>query len=325
MANNKNSGKRSQYRRSNSSVNNRRKETDDLEKTNSLDIVIDNERLSDKESLDVSFIDGKRKKKKPVKIIEDIEKEDYSKYEEELDIPKKPRSEGLATFFIMLFSFILGFLICYIIAIRTDILGNVKVKTKTITKTEVKVVMDDNYVFLGDSIFEQYDLDKFYKDMPVVNSGISGNKTTDILNNMEERLYVYNPSKVFLMIGTNDFALNISTDDTVKNIGKIIEDIKKNRPYAEIYVQSIYPVNKSDDEKIDLDTVSDRNNEDIKSINDGIKEICKEKDVTYMNIYDLLLDEDGNLKLDYTVEGLHINDDGYEVITEEVMKVLNKE
>lgn len=325
MANNKNSGKKSQSRRSNSTVNNGRKETNDLEKTNCLDIVIDNKRLSDKESLDVSFIDGKRKKKKSEKIIEDLEKEDFSKYKDELDIPKKPKSEALATFFIILFSFILGFLICYIISVRTDILGNVKVKTETVTKTETKVVMDDNYVFLGDSIFEQYDLEKFYKDMPVINSGISGHTTKHILESMDDRLYIYNPSKVFLMIGTNDFAHGISTDDTVKNIGKIIEKIKKNRPYAEIYVQSIYPVNKTDNEKVDLDTVGDRNNEDIKLMNAEIEEICKEKKVTYMNIYDLLLDEDGNLKLDYTVEGLHINDEGYEVITEEVMKVINKE
>ena len=38
-----------------------------------------------------------------------------------------------------------------------------------------------NYVFLGDSITAGYDLDKFYKDYPVVNSGVGGYTTKDML------------------------------------------------------------------------------------------------------------------------------------------------
>ena len=45
----------------------------------------------------------------------------------------------------------------------------------------------DNYLFLGDSITDFYDLDKYYKDLPVVNSGISGNTIDDILKDMKKR------------------------------------------------------------------------------------------------------------------------------------------
>ena len=44
--------------------------------------------------------------------------------------------------------------------------------------------------------------------MPVVNSGVSGDKTNDILDNMEERIYRYNPSKVVILVGTNDYNSN---------------------------------------------------------------------------------------------------------------------
>ena len=54
-----------------------------------------------------------------------------------------------------------------------------------------------NYLFLGDSITDFYDLDEYYKDLPVVNSGVSGNTTADILNDMKNRVYNYNPSKYF--------------------------------------------------------------------------------------------------------------------------------
>lgn len=290
-----------------------------LDKTNSLDIVIDEVRLKDKESLDFSFIDGKRKKKKAKEDIELLDDIDYKEEAKKIDIPVSVNkgSEAFSTALIIIFSFILGFLVSFIIGKESGFFTETeKVVEKVV---EEKVVVDDNYVFVGDSIFEGYDLEKYFKDMPVINSGISGHKTTDILNNMNNRIYKYNPSKVILMIGTNDFS-SISNEDTVKNIGKIIDGIKANRPYAEIYVQSIYPVNKN----VNSDAAYGRSNDDINTMNKGIKDTCKEKEVNYMNIHDLLIDENGNLKSEYTYDGLHITKEGYKVITEEVMKVLKK-
>ena len=73
---------------------------------------------------------------------------------------------------------------------------------------EIKVESNDNFLFLGDSITDYYPLEEYYDNLPVVNSGIAGNKTTDILSNMKERVYQYNPTKVFLLIGTNDIDSN---------------------------------------------------------------------------------------------------------------------
>lgn len=291
-----------------------------LDKTNSFDIIIDDERLKDKESLDFSFIDGKRKKQKAREDIELLEEVDYKEEAKKIDMPKKEKKSNdfFSTMLIILFSFVLGFLICFIWARESDYFTETKKVIEEVV--EEKIVVDDNYVFLGDSIFERYALEEFYKDMPVINSGVSGNKTIDILNNMNDRVYRYNPSKVILMIGTNDYS-SISNEDTVKNIGKIIDGIKTNRPYAEIYVQSIYPVNKNVNDGV---SVKERNNEDINTMNEGIKKLCKEKEVTYMNIYDLLIDEDGNLKESYTEDGLHVNDDAYEIITKEVMAIMKK-
>ena len=316
--NNSNKQNKTVTNKKNSSVNKKEEEIEQLEKTNSFDIVIDDERLKDKESLDFSFIDGKRKKEKARDDIEILEDIDYKEEAKKVDIPKKEHHGGdfFSTMLIILFSFVLGFLMCFIWARESEYF----VETEEVVEEVTKVVVDDNYVFLGDSIFQRYNLEKFYEDMPVINSGISGNKTTDILNNMEERVYKYNPSKVILMIGTNDYS-SISNEDTVKNIGKIIDGIKENRKYAEIYVQSIYPVNKNVNNGVSVDG---RNNEDIRTMNEGIKKLCEEKEVTYMNIHDLLTDEDGNLKEEYTGDGLHLNDSAYTVVTAEVMKVLKK-
>lgn len=297
----------------------KKEEIEILDKTNSFDIVIDDERLKDKESLDFSFIDGKRKKKKAKKEIEILEEVDYKEELKNIEIPKKEKksNDAFSTILIIVFSFVLGFLICYIWAKESDYFTVIEKEKEEVVKTEI--VIDDNYLFVGDSITARYDLDKYFKDMPVINSGVSGNKTKDILNDMNERIYKYNPSKVFLLIGTNDYS-SLSNSDTVKNIGKIIDGIKDNREYAEVYVQSIYPVNKD----ISESSVSDRNNEDITEMNKEIKKLCKEKSVNYINMYDLLVDEEGNLDENYTKDGLHLDSDGYEVVTEEIMKILKK-
>ena len=176
-----------------------------------------------------------------------------------------------------------------------------------------------NYLFLGDSITDYYNLDTYYGGLPVVNSGIEGNTTEDILSDMKNRVYNYNPSKVFLLIGTNDLIHNMEVKEIVSNIEKIISEISNNEPQAEIYVESIYPVN----DNLNEDIVNVRNNEDIMEINEKIKAYCEANDCTYINIYDILLDEDGNFNEEYTDDGLHPNSRGYEVITAELKKYLD--
>lgn len=193
-------------------------------------------------------------------------------------------------------------------------------KVKVVTEIKEVEKVPANYLFLGDSITDFYDLDKYYNELPVVNSGISGNTTDDILNDMKKRAYQYNPSKVFLLIGTNDLIHNKSNEEIVEKVEKIIEEIKENRSKAEIYLQSIYPVNY----KLSPYMVKSRKNDDIKEINEKLEDYCEDNDITYIDMYDLLKDKDDNFNSKYTKDGLHPNDDGYEVITKELKKYLDK-
>jgi len=63
----------------------------------------------------------------------------------------------------------------------------------------------------------------------VVNSAISGNTTTDVLNDFDWRISQFKPSVVSLMLGTNDAAQNknISLQSFESNIFSLLEKIKK--------------------------------------------------------------------------------------------------
>lgn len=187
-------------------------------------------------------------------------------------------------------------------------------------KTDIS--KNENFVFLGDSITDWYPIEELYEDMPIVNSGKAGYKTQDILEEMDELVYQYNPTKVVILIGTNDLNNDVPEDKMLENIEKIIKDIKKNRKKAKLYVQSIYPINNSDNNKINKDTVGVRTNETIQRVNKQIKKICKQQNVTYIDMYSELVDNEGNLILKYTKDGLHISELGYLKITRILLSYL---
>lgn len=179
----------------------------------------------------------------------------------------------------------------------------------------------ESIVFLGDSITSRCDLDKYFPNYNVYNSGIAGNMTKDILENMENRVFAYNPTKVFILIGTNDLVYSGLDNDGIKNnIEEIINKIYEKNSNIKIYIESIYPVNNS----INKEIVETRTNENIKDLNNKIEKICNNNKCTYINMYDNLTDKNGNMKRIYTVDGLHLNKIGYKVITNKLIKYLDE-
>lgn len=198
-------------------------------------------------------------------------------------------------------------------AIVAKSLGDIQTKTYTINQKE-------NIVFVGDSIFDWYPTDKIFSDLPIVNSGLCGNKTTDILNDMENRIYKYNPTKVFIQIGTNDIEFEDSdelNEEVAQNIIKIAEGVKKNRKKSKIYIISIYPVNNN------LPGANDRHIDEIKTINQKVKEYCAKTDgVEYIDAFSQLTNDEEMLDEEYTDDGLHPNGLGYAKLTEILMKYI---
>ena len=187
-----------------------------------------------------------------------------------------------------------------------------------------KTVVKDGIVFVGDSLTENYNVYEYFKELNVYNRGIGGDTTLGLLKRMNESVYDLNPKVVVLLIGINDFELleNSNVETIYNNILTIVNNIKSNCPNTKIILQSLYPVCKKDDPKIDKSCVINKDNEKIVKINNKIKNI---EDVTYLDVYSSLVDETSNLKIEYTIEGLHINTLGYELITKLIIKELEKD
>ena len=196
--------------------------------------------------------------------------------------------------------------------------NNTLLNKKLIKAAEKEVyVVPDNIVFVGDSITEFYDLSKFYDDTTyMVNSGIGATTAEEYRKILKEKIYQYNPSKVFILIGTNDIQHGETPDEIVGYIKEMVDGIKEVRPMTEIYVESILPTNKTEHEKINRNRVGLRTNETIRIVNEKIEALCKEEKVTYIDMFNQMIDEQGQMNLEYTREGLHLTEEGYKKVTE---------
>ncbi|MBR6949547.1 MAG: hypothetical protein IKH54_05105 [Bacilli bacterium] len=226
----------------------------------------------------------------------------------------------LLTILIICF-FLLGLLIGSNTRKMTTKTRIIKEEVKEETKKLEDIRKYENIVFLGDSITDYYPFEDIYLDLPIINSGRAGYKTTDILKEMDTLVYQYNPTSVFILIGTNDFITETGDGqekEVEDNIVKIVNNIKKHRKNTKIYIQSIYPVNKS----VNENSVADRDNEEIQEVNKFLKTYCEENKYTYIDMYKYLVDEDGNLMKKYTNDGLHANEIGYARISQKLLEYL---
>lgn len=182
----------------------------------------------------------------------------------------------------------------------------------------------ENIIFFGDSLTARYDLEKFYSNKYIINKGINGNQTEDLLNRIDEDVYEYNPSKVILLIGINDLINEVDAKDVLLNIETIINEIRFNRPSAKIYVESLYPVDEQTINAKKGENQVDVFNKDIKTLNGEIEKMCKSNSVTYINMFDILVDNEGKLKKMYSKDGIHLTNLGYLKVTSVLNKYVGK-
>ncbi len=176
-------------------------------------------------------------------------------------------------------------------------------------------------VFVGDSITELYPVNEMYSGK-VANRGISGDVIEGLLNRMDESIFDLNPKKVVFLMGTNDIGKDYTVNQVLENTALVFKQIKEKLPSCEIFAISVYSVNRSNHPTVKMTTVTVRTNEDIDEINDRLQVLCEKSNINFININPFLKDETGNLKIEYTTDGLHITAKGYEFITKKIQDVI---
>lgn len=175
------------------------------------------------------------------------------------------------------------------------------------TLFEVLPVGSHDIVFVGNSITDGSEWSELFGRPRILNRGISGDISEGVLDRMDAILCGH-PAKIFLMIGTNDLARDISVDTVVENIGRIIDRTLAESPSTMFYVQSILPVSPHFG-RFGGHTAKGA---EIREANERLRALAAEKGVVYIDLHSLFTDpETGDMNLRYTNDGLHLMGEGY--------------
>ncbi|WP_338991597.1 acylneuraminate cytidylyltransferase [Fusobacterium animalis] len=164
---------------------------------------------------------------------------------------------------------------------------------------------------IGNSLFDNWKIEKLNNNS-VANLGIAGISTKQYQEYiLDENKIKYIANKTLIMTGTNDIIdESLNFEAILNNINKLIESLLKINKDTKIYF-------------IEIPSIAfrmDRNKEEIFKLNEYLKNNL-EKRVKYIEVNKYMTDDFKNLKLEYTYDGLHFNEEGYKILE----KILEKE
>ena len=178
-----------------------------------------------------------------------------------------------------------------------------------------------NVVLLGDSITEGFDVAKYLPGRRVLNRGIGadviGNDlpaedNRGVLKRLDESVFNCAATDVFLMIGINDLGSGHTPDVMEEGYRDILQRIKTEAPRVRVHVQSVLPTR---------DNFA-KHNANVVDFNGRLKKMAEEFGYDYLDVHALMVDDKGELKAEFTGDGLHLNEAAYRLWLAEIERVM---
>lgn len=163
--------------------------------------------------------------------------------------------------------------------------------------------------FLGDSLTDGYDLEKYYPQYLTVNRGIGGDTTFGLEKRLQTSVYDLKPKVAVMLIGANNF------DTMFDNYESILTGLKDNLPETKIVLLSL----------TSMSGEWGKNNQKAAYNNVKIKLLAEKYEYEFVDLYTPLFDlETGGIYAEYTTDGGHLTPAGYEVLTNTITPVLKR-
>jgi len=132
----------------------------------------------------------------------------------------------------------------------------------------------------------------------------TGGEKVSVLEALDRGSY----GKVYISLGVNELGY-YDPEGFGETYGKIIDAVRESQPEAQIYIQSILPVNSA---KCKANGVPYYvTNEGVASYNAVLPGLCEEKEVRLVDVPDALRDEAGESPGELSADGVHFKKEGY--------------
>ncbi len=165
----------------------------------------------------------------------------------------------------------------------------------------------------------------FISDKPefcgAIGAGLFAVDSDRLLERLECNALNINPKNLVILIGTNNIGIGVPTEYTLKNIKEILQRTQTLCSNTNIVLQAIYPVN-SHLSIIGRQMVGKRSNKKILAINKELHKIALDSKVQWLDLTKVLSDERGRLAKEYCYDGLHLNAQGFEIVSENIIPLL---
>lgn len=175
-------------------------------------------------------------------------------------------------------------------------------------------------IFLGDSITENWGAgDPALFTDGVLDRGISGQTTSQILLRVYSDVVALHPAVVHIMAGTNDVAHNtgpISDEDILGNIRAMIDVAQANG--VRVVLASIPPM-----DKVSWNPRITDSGPRIARLNAELRQLAAARGVVFVDYYDLLKNADGGMRPELANDGVHPNRDGYALMRPLTLRALD--
>ena len=187
-----------------------------------------------------------------------------------------------------------------------------------------KSAVKGQVVFAGSSLMEMFPIRKLQQeqgdDRMIYNRGVGGFLSGELLAVIDVCVTQLLPAKVFINIETNDLSWSsIPICELMDRYDQILTAIEDAVPGVRIYLMAYYPVNEAAASPEMRDCLKIRTNEKISAANEEVKKLAAKHGQRYIDVNDKLRDEQGRLRAEYTIEGMHINEAGYRAIYDDIM------
>ena len=186
-------------------------------------------------------------------------------------------------------------------------------------------------LFAGSSLMEQFPIYEFLQDFDlpckIYNRGVGGFTTRELLEAMDVCVYDLCPAHVFINIGTNDLnGPDYRQEELIRRYAQILQGIREHLPETKLYLLAYYPVNTVVGSRIPYmkAIMEHRTNERVRAANDAVRALAERFGAEFLDLNGPLYDERGELKAEYTVEGMHMYANGYQPIWEQLLPLLER-
>lgn len=202
--------------------------------------------------------------------------------------------------------FTLVFLVADVQAQTYDTVSRARRYKELTEKFNTEPITKNDIIFLGNSITAGGNWAKLLNLPNAKNRGISGDITFGVLERLQE-IIDRKPSKVFILIGTNDIAKRIPDSLILRNLKSIVKRMREGTKKTKIYFYTILPENNTFPKRQAFDKEPH-----VVYLNSEIKKFTA-KNVTVIDLYAHFIDSEKKLKKELTTDGLHLNPEGYKI------------